>query len=227
MGVREIAAESGLHSTVVHRILGTLVETGYASKAYDSDKYMLTYKMLAIGNGILKRNDIVELVHPYLVELSEECKETVHFVERSKTNIRYLDKVTPTANMFATGSYVGMELPMAGTAAGKAILAELPEEEVRGIWSDSTIVRYTHNTICDLDELLFELADIRSTGIAYDDEEREVGLICVGVSIPDYRGQSNYAISISAPKARIQGEIQKKAEEELLRVKEKVTALIV
>ena len=77
------------------------------------------------------------------------------------SNIRYIDKITPSANMFATGSHVGLEFPLAGTAVGKAILSELSEAEVKAVWDDSQIVQYTPNTICDLDRLLEELKDTR------------------------------------------------------------------
>ncbi|HIU75916.1 MAG TPA: IclR family transcriptional regulator [Candidatus Pelethocola excrementipullorum] len=226
MGVREIAHETGLHSTVVHRILGTLVELGYADKQVETDKYLLTYKMLAIGSGIQERNGVVKLVHPYLVQLSEECKETVHLVERAGTNIRYIDKITPSANMFATGSYVGLEFPLAGTAVGKAILSELTEDEVKKVWDESHIVKYTPNTICELDTLLSELDETKQTGFAYDNEEREVGLFCVGVSVPDYRGIYSYGISISAPLARMQEDSLKEVQKHLWATREKVTAII-
>ena len=52
MGVREIGHETGLHSTVVHRVLGTLVDMGYAGQESETGKYLLTYKMLAVGNSI-------------------------------------------------------------------------------------------------------------------------------------------------------------------------------
>lgn len=94
-------------------------------------------------------------------------------MERAGTNIRYIDKITPSANMFATGSHVGLEFPLAGTAVGKAILSELSEAEVKAVWDDSQIVQYTPNTICDLDRLLEELKDTRKTGFAYDMEERK------------------------------------------------------
>lgn len=226
MGVREIAHETGLHSTVVHRVLGTLVELGYAGQEDGTGKYLLTYKMLAVGNGIQERNSVVKLAHPYLAALSEECRETVHFVERAGTNIRYIDKITPTANMFATGSYVGLEFPLAGTAVGKAILAELSEDEVRGLWNDSHIVQYTPNTICDLDRLLKELTDTRKTGFAYDMEEREAGLLCVGVSVPDYRGEYIYGISISAPLARMQEERLAEVRRHLWNTRERIADVI-
>lgn len=226
MGVREIAHETGLHSTVVHRVLGTLVELGYAGQEDETGKYLLTYKLLAVGNRIQERNSVVKLAHPYLVALAEECRETVHFVERAGTNIRYIDKITPAANMFATGSYVGVEFPLAGTAVGKAILAKLSEEEVRAVWDDSRIVQYTPNTICDLDRLLNELTDTRKTGFAYDMEERETGLLCVGVSVPDYRGEYIYGISISAPLARMQEERLAEVRRHLWSTREKIADVI-
>ena len=226
LGVREIGHETDLHSTVVHRVLGTLVDMGYADQEAETGRYLLTYKMLAVGNCIQERNSAVKLAHPYLAALSEECRETVHFVERAGTNIRYIDKITPTANMFATGSHVGLEFPLAGTAVGKAILAELSEEEVKAVWQDSHIVQYTAHTICDLDRLLSELKDTRKTGFAYDREEREAGLFCVGVSVPDYRGMYNYGISISAPLARMQDERLEEVKQKLWDTRERITSII-
>ena len=226
MGVREIAGETKLHSTVVHRILTTLVELGYADKHTETEKYLLTYKMLAVGSKIQERNDVVNLVHPYLVELSEKCKETVHFIERAGAHIRYLDKVTPVANIFAMGSRVGLELPMAGTAVGKAVLAELSTEEVEKIWAEESVIRYTPNTICDLKKLISQLEETKKTGFAYDNEEREQGLFCVGVSIPDYKGNYTYGISISAPLAKVQGETLEEVKAHLWQTKEKVCAII-
>lgn len=226
MGVREIGHETGLHSTVVHRVLGTLVDMGYAGQESETGKYLLTYKMLAVGNSIQERNSVVKLAHPYLAALAEECRETVHFVERAGTNIRYIDKITPSANMFATGSYVGLEFPLAGTAVGKAILAHLTETEVREVWENSRIVQYTPNTICDLDRLMEELKDTRTTGFAYDMEEREAGLFCVGVSVPDYKGIYNYGISISAPLARMQEERLTEVKKHLWETRERIAGVV-
>ena len=225
-GVREIAHETGLNVTVVHRLLATLVEAGYADKQMETDKYLLTYKMLAVSSAIQQQNSVVKLVHPYLKRLSYDCKETVHFVERVGSNIRYLDKITPTANIFATGSRIGLELPLAGTAVGKAILAELEEGEVKKIWNESDILKYTPHTICDLDTLLYQLQETRRTGFAYDREEREMGLSCVGVSIPDYRGIYSYGISISAPLTRLQEKALEEVGQHLWQTKEKVSAII-
>lgn len=213
MGVRELAAETGMSTTVTHRMLSTLAELGYATQDAESGKYLLSYRIAALGNQVQEQNTLVRLAHPYLKALSDRCRETVHLVERAGTNIRYIDKVTPAANMFATGSYIGLEFPLAGTAVGKAILAQLSLQEVKEIWEDSQIVPYTPYTITSLEALEGELEVCRKTGFAYDREEREMGLMCIGICVKDYRGRGNYGISISAPVVRMQeerlGEIQK------------------
>ena len=60
--------------------------------------------------------------------------------------------------------------------------------------------------ICTKERLFCEIAEIQKTGLAYDKEEREMGLSCVGAAISDYQGVFRYAISISGPTARMQGE---------------------
>ena len=179
-----------------------------------------------MGNQIQMHNSVAQLVQPFLEELSEKCRETAHFMERAGINIRYLGKVTPAANMFATGSYVGMELPLAKTAAGKAILARLPLEEVEEIWKKSPVVRYTPYTICTKERLLGELQEIRDTGLAYDREEREMGLICVGAAILDYQSIPRYAISVSGPVARMQGSCLDEIRHNIEEARHKIAAVI-
>ena len=226
MGIREIHHETGLTVTVVHRIINTLAELGYVKQEKETEKYFLTYRLLVMGNYVQERNNVVRLVHPYLKQLSEDCKETVHFVQRAGNKIRYIDKVLPTANIFATGSYIGLELEMSSTAVGKAILAELPEEEVRKIWNQGENVIFTPHTIQSLDQLLKELEEARETGFAYDWEEREAGLCCVGVSVRDYRGSYNYGISISAPVTRTKEDNLTRIQEKLWETKQIVSELI-
>lgn len=226
MGIREIHHETGLTVTVVHRIMNTLVELGYAKQEKETEKYFLTYRLLVMGNYVQERNNVIRLVHPYLKQLSDECRETVHFVQRAGNKIRYIDKVLPTANIFATGSYIGLELEMSSTAVGKAILAELSEKEVKEIWDQGENIIFTPNTIQSLEQLKKDLTETRKTGFAYDWEEREAGLFCVGISIRDYKGDYNYGISISAPISRAKEDDLNRIREKLWETKQNVSELI-
>jgi DNA-binding IclR family transcriptional regulator len=61
---------------------------------------------------------------------------------------------------------------------------------------------YTANTLTTLDGLRTELDAIRQERIAYDREEAELGVACIGAPIRDAEGKLVAGLSISAPADR-------------------------
>ena len=218
MGVRELHGATGLSVTTVHRILGTLTELGYVRQNENTSRYGLTYKMLALGQRVPQHSTVIQLAHPLLQQLSEQACETIHFAERSDTNIRYIDKVIPSSGVVVMGSCLGMELPMYSTAVGKSMMADMSRQEVE-------IITYTPNTVSSLPELERQLEECRLAGVSYDWEEREPGISCVAVDILDVTGRPAYAVSISSSDARMRQNQDRYAD--LLReVKVRLTELI-
>ena len=82
-------------------------------------------------------------------------------------------------------SFVGKRNAMYCTGVGKSILAYLPKEEVCGIWERTTITAYTERTIVDYSTLLLELEQIRKNGVAFDNEEHEIGIMCIASPVFD------------------------------------------
>lgn len=225
MGVRELQASTKFGVATVHRILSTLNELGYVRQDASTGRYGLTYKVLALGNSVTVHNEIVQLVHPLLKELSDELEETVHFVERTGMNIRYIDKVVPSVGVVVTSSYLGMELPMYSTAVGKAIMADLSDEEVRDIWERSERVAFTPHTVSTFEELKKQVDEVKKTGIAYDLGERETHVFCMAMNILDVTGKPNYAISISCSDSRMKENCERYAVS-LRAAKKRLTNLI-
>ncbi len=95
-------------------------------------------------------------------------------------------------------SRVGMSLRLHSTAIGKAILAELTDEEVRGVAVRTGLPRLTPATLTGVDELLAHLGKVRARGYAMDDEENEPGIRCVGAAVFDHTGRVLGGISISS-----------------------------
>ena len=82
------------------------------------------------------------------------------------------------------------------------------QETCQGIGKDefvdtSEIKEYTPHTITNYDELLDCLKQVRRQGYALDDEENELGVRCIAVSLSDYSGIYRYAMSITAPVTRM------------------------
>jgi len=64
---------------------------------------------------------------------------------------------------------------------------------------------WTRNTITDRDALTEELAQIRETGLAFDDEERVEGVRCVAAPVLDDAERPYGALTISASTRTLRG----------------------
>lgn len=207
-GLLEISSMLSLNKSTVHRLLNSLIYMGYVKQNEETLKYQMTLKVVTIAGKVLKQIDILSVAQPYMRFLMEQSCETVHLVKRVDNNIMYISKLEPSydGRSIRMASFIGMVSPLYCTAVGKAIMSELSEEEVHGIWKSSNLEKKTEYTILEMEQLLTELAAIRRLGYAMDNEENEVGVRCIAASIKDYSGTANYAISISASAARMSNE---------------------
>lgn len=226
LGVRDLHVKTGINTTTVHRMLSTLVELGYVHQIAETGKYTLTYKMAALGNMFVERNDVVNMAHPHLVLLSEKCNETVHFVDYMDTKVRYIDKIVPRTGIYSMQSYIGLALPVIKTAAGKAMLAELTDDEVRDLWSRSEEITQNNDVVPNFTELLEELKAVRRNEYALDNEELEAGIACIGVCITGHDGRAKYGVSVSGPAPRLQGKNIEKISRHLIETKRILTTVI-
>jgi DNA-binding IclR family transcriptional regulator len=208
-GVVEIGKALQLQKSTAHRMLLSLKHMGFVTQEEASGKYELTFKIVRISNQFLAKLDMAALIHPYMEQLANRCQETVHLVQRMGCDVVYIDKVEPMLlrdSSIRMASRIGLVRPMYCSGVGKAILAELSEEEVLSIWNNSQIEKKTENTIVSLEQLTVELEQIKECRYALDNEENEIGVRCIAASISDYNNKSRYAFSISAPSNRMTNE---------------------
>jgi DNA-binding IclR family transcriptional regulator len=95
---------------------------------------------------------------------------------------------------------VGARFPAFCTANGKALLAELPLEELKQRLPRKMETCARHVPV-GREDLLRELAEVRRTGVGYDREEHHLGICGVGVAIQDIDG-SMASIAVPMPAAR-------------------------
>ena len=203
MGLMEISTELGLHKSTVHRLLMSLIYMGYAKQDETTQKYMLSYKIVSMAGKILERTDILQIAKPYMERLSDISGEAVHLVQREGNNILYIYKIEAKVGTIRMVSHVGMVHPMYCSGVGKAIMATLPEKEVKQIWNESIIEKKTDKTITDIDEMMQVLEEVRKNGYALDDEENEEGVRCIAACLHGYSKEVKYAFSISGPVSRM------------------------
>ena len=173
MGLMELSTALDLHKSTVHRLLMSLIYMGYAKQDEATQKYMLSYKVVNMAGKILERMDILQVAKPYMERLSDLSGEAVHLVQREGNHILYIYKIEAKVGTIRMVSHVGMVHPMYCSGVGKAIMATLPDEEVKKIWNESIIEKKTDKTITDFSQMQEVLEEVRQNGYALDDEEKD------------------------------------------------------
>ncbi len=202
MGVTEISRELDIHKSTVYRLLDTLKYRGYLEKNEDNHKYFAGINLFELSSKVLNDIDSRIRVRPYLEELMQKTKETIHLGILDGGEVIYLDKVESTATI-RMYSQVGKRVPAHSTSLGKAIMAHISEERVKEILQEKGMEGKTKNTITDLDKFLDHLKKVRKQGYAVDDEEQEEDIRCIAGPIFNHRGDVVAAFSISAPITRM------------------------
>jgi DNA-binding IclR family transcriptional regulator len=86
---------------------------------------------------------------------------------------------------------------------GKALLAEMPDEEVRRLLGDGPLPRFTSRTRVTLASLLADLRTIRRSGFATSDEENRQGFFSASAAVRDSLGGVVGVIAGAVPTARL------------------------
>jgi IclR family acetate operon transcriptional repressor len=117
---------------------------------------------------------------------------------------------------------VGARVHLHSTGVGKALLAQLTDDEASKILDLAGMPALTDHTITDPNVLRHDLAVTRARGYAIDEGEQETGVSCVAVPVPGTPVLT--AISFSAPTPRLTPDIIRRASPALLEAAETLTA---
>lgn len=199
----DIADSLSLSKSTTYRLISSLQYMGYVTQNPDTGKYEATYKIVNLAEKVTAHTDITASLRPYFVRLMERCGETVHLVRREGAELVYIDKIESYDNSVFMMSRIGMRLPFYRSAVGKALAANLPQDDVEALWNSLTIERTTAYTITDFDDFLENLEEVRRKGYALDNEENESGIRCIGMSLNIESNDTTYAFSISVPITRM------------------------
>lgn len=202
LNLMEISQRLNLNPSTVFRLLATLKAKDFVEQNKDTRKYRLGVACLELGSVCLNQGDIRREAMPILQRLRDDTKETVHLARLAGSDVVYLEKVDGLLPVGVMGSRVGGRAPAHCTGLGKAMLAYQPESEIRKLYGESNLHRFTCNTITKLGKFLDELACVRERSYAIDNEEHELDVECVAVPIWDYQGVVA-AISVAGPVQRV------------------------
>jgi len=124
---QELARKANLPRPTVSRLTYTLTRLGYL-KQLPQGKYQLDVGVMSFGYGMLSNLSIRAVAHPLMEQMANHANAAVAMAARDRLQMVYLDVVHGQGNL-TMRRQVGTHLPMHLSAAGRACLAGLPENE--------------------------------------------------------------------------------------------------
>lgn len=197
--VIDIHERTGIPKTSAFMLLSTLESMEYIEKV-DDNRYKATLKVYNLGMQVLSKHDVIRISYPYMEQLAEQFRYTVHLAILSNDKATYIEKVNgPSFVQFNTS--VGQSMPIHCSAVGKALAAYLPESALDDLLARQPLIRQTENTIVNAEEFKAYLATVRKEGYAVEDEEGEIGIRCIGAPIFNFQQEVVAALSVTAVRA--------------------------
>ncbi len=202
MSLKEVSATTAMPASTTHRLLSTLQQEGFVRFDRELMHWSIGVQAFSVGYAFLQDRDLVRVAKARMTALMETSGETANLSILDGANIVYLAQVA-SRQMMRAMSTPGQRVPLHCTAAGKAIIACLPNKTKEQILSRLHYMPMTPHTLTERASLQQHLAQVLVRGYALDDEEHALGLRCIASPVFDENGAAIAAISISGPLARM------------------------
>ena len=197
VSLKVLSAESELHPSTTYRILDSLATHQYIDRD-EAGHYRLGIRLMHLGSRVHQGVSLRQQAEPIMKRLRDQLGETINLTIREDDEVVYVERET-SSRMMRVEQIIGSRAPLHVTAVGKLMLAEAGEEACREYADRTGLPAYTKNTITNLSVLLKNTKQAKRNGYAYDNEEAEKGVGCIGVLIHDATGKVAAGLSLSAP----------------------------
>lgn len=204
MSLGQAAEAIGSSKSTALALSRTLVRYNYLRRTKPGPRYVLGTALIRLGDRATQQLPLGELCRPVLEELREATGMTARVAISEGGYPVFIERVDGPGGIRFHTPLGQREFPHA-TAAGKAILATMPDSEVGGLLGESALERRTSHTITNVATLLADLAIVRRRGFAVDDEEDANGVFCVGAAIFDHSDVCLGAVSVTGIKLDLPG----------------------
>jgi IclR family transcriptional regulator, KDG regulon repressor len=203
-GLTEIAQQVGLHKATTHRIVMTLLNSGYLDKSPDGQKYRLGLRLASLGSIVTSQMNLRRDSLPYMTQLCERFEEACDLSIFDNGEVLYIE-VLRSNHALNIAAAIGQRLPLHCTASGKIFLAHMPLED-REKYLHPPLASFTAKTITGVEKLNKQFKEILSKGYGMDDEEIEVGIRAISAPIFNKDGKVAAAVSVPGPTTRMSDE---------------------
>jgi DNA-binding IclR family transcriptional regulator len=197
----EVVQVTGLTRPTAHRIVHVLIEEGIVEKNTRSGRYAIGRQVPELALARQSRSSLLVAAEPHLIEVSKFVGDTLFLTVRTGFDTLCIARQIGAFPIQVLSLEVGTRRPLGVSSAGIAVLALMPEDEVREIVMQNEIRFETYRTTAAI--AYKQIAATRQRGYCV----RDIGLIpgtkAISAAISDAEGQAIAAITVSAVRNRL------------------------
>jgi IclR family pca regulon transcriptional regulator len=200
LSIADIARATELSRAAVRRLLITLELLGYIES--NGRKYRLRHRVLHLGMSYLSSSSLAMVSQPAVQKITEDLDES------SSVCVLDGDEVLCVAGAVRRGLMsldvaTGSRLPIHCTAAGRVLLAALPEDVLAAQFERIEMKALTAKTLVSREALARDVRRVREQGFSVVDEELEAGIRAIAVPVVSKEGHIAASLGVGALASRV------------------------
>ncbi len=201
LGVVQISRAVGREKSQVSRTLKTLAEAGFVLRDPETLRYRLGWRLFTLACGATDQHLLTVAPH-VLRHLVARVRESAHLSVLEGGEVLTLMSES-AARVIQASPWVGRVAPLYCTSAGRALLFDHTDAEVRLVLESVDLPPAGPNAPHDIDDVLIRLRTARQRGYVVVNEEFEPGHVAVAAPVRDFHNRVIAAVNVSAPKFRL------------------------
>lgn len=192
----QLASSTKLPRAAIRRFLLTLIDLEMVRS--DGKQYWLTPRVLRLGLSYLSALPYWREAQFALEELCASMNQSCALSVLDGTEIVYLQR-QHASRILPMSPTLGSRMPAFCVSMGRALLSDLPDQDLAAFLEQEEIKPLTRKTITDKVALAAEIRKVRSQGYAWGDGEFDDSIAGIAMPVRDMSGRVIAAINISLP----------------------------
>ncbi len=195
----ELSKAIGISKSSTLALLRTLVDAGYVRTRNPGPRYLPGMALVRLGDQSRATQPIDEIAQGFIHQLAQETGMTIRVAINDGGRPVFVSRVdAPGSIRFHT--MLGVREAPHVSSAGKAILAQLSDDEIAAVIEETGLDARTRHSHTTMASLMRDINQIRERKYAIDDEEDVEGVFCIGAAFFDHAGNCVGAISATGIK---------------------------
>ena len=196
-----VARALGINRTTLIRLIHTLLDHRMIEEVGDDGGYRLGAVLVSLGAQAIQGRDIVQVCQPILRTLCDRTGMSAHLGVLDGGDIIYLSRETPNSHL-VSNVRTGSRLPAHASSIGRAILAQMHEDQVIKLFEGASPEQKTDKTPATVSAIIDQARTDRAAGFAWSQGNFESGIGSCAAVVFDHAGQPAGGVNVSGPESQ-------------------------